>query len=315
MVWERFRKRKDSTPHLWLKCEDCGEIIYKKNVEEKLKVCPECNYHFRIGASERLAITLDEGSFEEHFAEILPVDPLGFFDKKPYTQRLSEAQRATGLKEAIVAGTGRIDGREVAIAVMDANFIMASMGSVVGEKVARIAELAVERGIPLVIFSAGGGARMQEGVLSLAQMAKTSAAIARLHDAGGLFVSVMTNPTTGGVAASFASLGDVTIAEPKAMVGFAGARVIKHTLKLEVPEGFQTAEFLMEHGLVDMVVSRAEIRATLARLIDYLAPVERPAAGSSRESRTAAHAEDAVDEEAEAEAPLPEKRHKVEHVH
>jgi acetyl-CoA carboxylase carboxyl transferase subunit beta len=313
MVWERFRKRKDSTPHLWLKCEDCGEIIYKKNVEEKMKVCPECNYHFRISASERLGITLDEGSFTEHFADVMPANPLGFFDKKSYARRLEEAQKSTGLNEAIVTGTGSVDGREVAMGVMDANFIMASMGSVVGEKVARLAELACERGLPLVIFSAGGGARMQEGVLSLAQMAKTSAAIARFHDAGGLYISVMTNPTTGGVAASFASLGDVTIAEPKAMIGFAGARVIKHTLKLEVPEGFQTAEFLMEHGLVDMVVNRSEMKTTLASLIDYLAPAETRPAAQPRRKRAAGGEEEKVEEE--AESPRRRPVHKVEHVH
>lgn len=275
MAWRGFgrRKRKDMPAGLWLKCPGCQEMVFRKQVAELLEVCPKCNYHFRLTAQQRLAITLDEGSFEEHFAEVTSGDPLGFTEPMNYLERLARDREKTGLPEAIVTGTGRLAGRPVAIGVMDFRFIGGSMGSAVGEKVARLVELAAREGLPLIIFCASGGARMQEGMLSLAQMAKTSAAIARYSDAGGLYISVLTDPTTAGVAASFAFLGDVILAEPKALIGFAGPRVIKLTHRVDLPEGFQTAEFLLEHGFVDAVVPRIELRDHLIRLLDLLVPV------------------------------------------
>jgi acetyl-CoA carboxylase carboxyl transferase subunit beta len=245
--------------------------VYKKAMEERLDVCPECNHHFRIPARKRVQITLDEGSFEELWADMHPVDPIEFTDRLGYKERVTKEQERTGLKEAILIGLGRIGNKQVVFGVTDSNFIMGSMGSVMGEKIARAAEKAAETGLPLIIVSgSGGGARMQEGMFSLMQMAKTNAAIARLHEAGGVFISVLTDPTMGGVMASYASQGDIIIAEPGALIGFAGPRVIQQTIKKTLPPDFQSAEFLLEHGFLDMIVSRQDMKKELARIIDYL---------------------------------------------
>jgi acetyl-CoA carboxylase carboxyl transferase subunit beta len=262
-------KKKDIPEGLWLRCPGCEEMVYRKRVEENLHVCPECRYHFKIGARQRIAMLADADSFEEYLPGLLSPDPLRFIDRKSYIERLADAQRQTNLYDAAIVGRAYVKGRPVVLGALDPNFIMGSMGSVVGEKVTVAAEKAAELGLPLVICSASGGARMQEGILSLAQMAKTSAAVARLSQSAGLFISVMTNPTTAGVAASFASLGDIIIAEPGAMIGFTGPRVIYQTMKQELPEGFQTAEFMLEHGFVDRIVARANLRSEIGALIDY----------------------------------------------
>ncbi len=263
-------KKKDIPEGLWLRCPGCEEMVYRKSVEENLHVCPGCDYHFRIGARERIALLADADSFEEYFPNMMSPDPLGFVDRKSYIERLADAQRQTKLYDAAVVGRAYIRGRPVVLGALDSNFIMGSMGSVVGEKITGAAEKAADLGAPLVVCSASGGARMQEGVLSLAQMTKTSAALARLDDRGGLFISVLTNPTYAGVSASFASLGDVILSEPGAMIGFTGPRVIYQTIKQELPEGFQTAEFMLDHGFVDRVVHRRDLRSEIASLIDYL---------------------------------------------
>jgi len=235
-----------------------------------MNVCPECDHHWSVSAQQRIQQVLDEGTFEEWDAGLLPADPLSFFDRRSYPDRVKDDQALTGLKEAAIAGLGRVRARRVAIAVTDSRFIMGSMGSVVGEKLTRAAERAAEEKLPLIIISgSGGGARMHEGILSLMQMAKVSAALAKFHQSGGLFISVLTNPTMGGVAASFASLGDVIFAEPKALIGFAGPRTIKATLRMELPKGFQTSEFLLEHGYIDRIVRRPELKSELARAVDY----------------------------------------------
>ncbi|MEN6458765.1 MAG: acetyl-CoA carboxylase, carboxyltransferase subunit beta [Thermoguttaceae bacterium] len=255
---------------LWKRCPGCQGTIFRKEAERLLGVCPECDYHWYVPARQRIAQVLDEGTFEEWDADMRTADPLSFVDKVPYPQKVAEEQRRTGLLEAAVVGTGMIRGRRVAFGVTDSAFIMGSMGSVVGEKLTRTIERATRQQWPLIIISgSGGGARMHEGMLSLMQMAKVSAAIARLNEAGGLFVSVLTNPTMGGVAASFASLGDVVFAEPKALVGFAGPRTIKATIRIELPKGFQTSEFLLEHGFIDRIVRRQDLQSELARTIDY----------------------------------------------
>lgn len=255
---------------LWVKCESCNATVFGKQVEQNLGLCPECGHHFYVPGQSRIQQLLDEDSFEEWFPDMVSVDPLGFTDKKSYKVRLVEEQKRTGLKDACLVGKGHMRGRPLVFALTDSAFIMGSMGSVVGEKLTRAVEEATRLKLPLVIVSgSGGGARMHEGIFSLMQMGKVSAALGRYHDAGGLFISVLTNPTMGGVAASFASLGDITIAEPKAMIGFAGPRVVKATVKQNLPEGFQTSEFLLEHGFVDMIVPRTELRAEIARLIDY----------------------------------------------
>jgi len=257
-------------PGLWMRCDGCESMIYRKEVDERLNVCPECSYHFYIPAAKRIELLLDTDSFEEWFTDLEPTDPLTFSDRKQYAQRLIDEQAKTGLKDAAVVGKGFIRGRSVVFGQTDSGFIMGSMGSVVGEKLTRSIEEATRLALPLVIVSgSGGGARMQEGILSLMQMAKVSAALARYDEAGGLFISVLTNPTMGGVAASFASLGDITLAEPKALIGFAGPRTIWHTVRIELPEGFQTSEFLLEHGFIDRIVSRENLRTEIARLIDY----------------------------------------------
>jgi acetyl-CoA carboxylase carboxyl transferase subunit beta len=235
-----------------------------------LGVCPECGFHFYVSARDRIAQVLDDGTFEEWDANLQPTDPLSFQDKKRYSERLVDEQARTGLSDAALTGTGMIRARRVAFGVTDSAFIMGSMGSVVGERLARLTERATEQGLPLIIISgSGGGARMHEGILSLMQMAKVSAALARLDQAGGLFISVLTNPTMGGVAASFASLGDLLFAEPRALIGFAGPRTIKATIHIELPKGFQTSEFLLEHGYIDRIVPRAKLKSEIARAIDY----------------------------------------------
>lgn len=253
---------------LWVKCEKCGKLIYTKKLEENLKICPECNFYFRMNARERINSLIDPGTFIEKWENLLSDDPLNFIGVKSYKEKLEEDMKKTGMKEAMVAGTGKIGGFPVAFCVLDAHFIMGSMGSVVGEKFTRLSELAVENGLPLVSISGGGGgARMYEGVISLMQMAKTSAAVGKLKKAGVLYISILTDPTMGGVAASFAFLGDIIIAEPKALIGFAGPRVIEQTIKQKLPPNFQTAEFLYEHGLIDMVVERKDLKETIIKIL------------------------------------------------
>ncbi len=255
---------------LWKQCPGCQSTIYRKEAEKRLGVCPECDYHWYVSAQERIGQLLDEGTFEEWDAELMPADPLEFADKKPYAERLKAEQARTGLRDAAVVGTGMIRARRVAFGVTDSAFIMGSMGAVVGEKLTRLVERATIQRLPLIIVSgSGGGARMHEGILSLMQMAKVSAALARYDQAGGLFISVLTNPTMGGVAASFASLGDVIYAEPKALIGFAGPRTIQATIRIELPKGFQTSEFLLEHGFIDRIVCRSDLKSEIARTIDY----------------------------------------------
>ncbi len=253
---------------LWVKCDNCKEIIYRKEVEKNFKVCPKCDYHFRISASERLPYLADEGTFLEVEDGLSPRDFLGF---KDYKEKLKSSRKKTGLKDAIISGEAKIGGQPVQIVIMDFNFMGGSMGSVVGEKIVRAVERAIEKKTPFVAVAASGGARMQEGILSLMQMAKTSAAVARLGESGLPFISVLTDPTFGGVTASFAMLGDIIIAEPKSLIGFAGPRVIEQTIKQQLPAGFQRAEFLLEHGMVDMIVSRREMRATLGKMLEFFA--------------------------------------------
>jgi acetyl-CoA carboxylase carboxyl transferase subunit beta len=265
-----MREKRGVPGGLWLRCEDCGETIFRQEAERLMNVCPECGYHMYLSAPDRVRWVLDEGTFEEWDSELMPTDPLGFSDKKAYADRLKAEQKRTGLRDAALTGTGMIRARRVAFGVTDSAFIMGSMGSVVGERLTRLVERATRDSLPLIIVSgSGGGARMHEGILSLMQMAKVSAALARYDEAGGLFISVLTNPTMGGVAASFASLGDLIFAEPKALIGFAGPRTIKATIRLELPKGFQTSEFLLEHGYIDRIVRRAELKSEIARAIDY----------------------------------------------
>ncbi len=254
---------------LWMRCDGCSKMIFKKVLEERLRVCPECGFHYRVDARTRVQQLTDPETFEEFNASLVSTDPLGWTDSQPYGKRLAEAKQKTGLAEAVLTGRGYIKGRAVILAVMDPYFIMGSMGSVVGEKVTAAVERATEASLPLVIVTCSGGARMQEGLVSLMQMAKTSAALARHDQSGGLYITVMTDPTTAGVAASFAFLGDVILAEPKAMIGFAGPRVIWNTVKAELPQGFQTAEFMLEHGYVDRIVPRSDLRSEIARVVDY----------------------------------------------
>jgi acetyl-CoA carboxylase carboxyl transferase subunit beta len=264
------REKRGVPSGLWLKCEDCGEMLFRKAVEAVFNVCEKCGYHMYLGAQGRIESMLDEGTFEEWDGNLSPVDPLGFNDKKPYAERLIAEQKRTGLRDAVLTGTGMIRARRVAFGVTDSAFIMGSMGSVVGERLTRLVERATEQRLPLIIISgSGGGARMHEGIYSLMQMAKVSAALARFGESGGLFISVLTNPTMGGVAASFASLGDIIFAEPRALIGFAGPRTIKATIRIELPEGFQTSEFLLAHGYIDRIVRRSELKSEIARVIDY----------------------------------------------
>lgn len=253
---------------LWVKCDNCKEIIYRKEVEKNFKVCPKCDYHFRISASERLPYLVDEGSFVEVEDGLSPKDFLNF---KDYKDKLKNSRKKTGLKDAVISGEAKIGGKPVSLVIMDFDFMGGSMGSVVGEKIARAIERAVEKRTPFVSVASSGGARMQEGILSLMQMAKTSAAAARLSEAGLPFISVLTDPTFGGVTASFAMLGDIIIAEPKSLIGFAGPRVIEQTIKQQLPAGFQRAEFLQEHGMIDAIVPRREMRVTLGKILDFFA--------------------------------------------
>lgn len=254
----------------WSKCEDCGEIIHNKQLEVNLWTCPKCNYHFRIGSDQYISLVLDKGTFKEHDKKMRSADPLEFEDTKKYIDRVNSTIKKTGLNDAVKTGTGKIDGKKVAFACMDFNFIGGSMGSVVGEKIARIIDVAYEEKIPLIIISQSGGARMMEGAYSLMQMAKTSSRLARLADAKVPYISVLTDPTTGGVTASFAMLGDIIIAEPKALIGFAGPRVIKQTIGKDLPEGFQRSEFLLENGFIDFIVPRQQLKEKLSLVIDYL---------------------------------------------
>jgi acetyl-CoA carboxylase carboxyl transferase subunit beta len=265
------RRPKRGVPEgLWMRCPGCEATIFRKEAEKRLGVCPECDYHWYVSARERIRQLFDAGTFEAWDDELEPADPLDFVDKAPYAQKLKDEQQRTGLKDAAITGTGTIRGRRVAFGVTDSAFIMGSMGSVVGEKLTRAIERATAGRLPLVIVSgSGGGARMHEGMFSLMQMAKVSAALARLDGAGGLFISVLTNPTMGGVAASFASLGDVIFAEPRALIGFAGPRTIKATIRIELPKGFQTSEFLLEHGFIDRIIPRKDLQSEIARAIDY----------------------------------------------
>jgi len=280
MAWFRKAKKpkkvRDDQPAspipkgLWVKCEGCRETVYSKDVRRNLEVCPKCGHHFRIYAPDRIRLLLDEEKPREHFGGVSPTDPLGFRDTRRYEDRLATYQKALDVRDAVRVADGELDGIPVVLATMEYRFMGGSMGSVVGEMIARAAELALEMERPLLVVSASGGARMQEGVLSLLQMAKISAALARLDEAGLPYLSILTDPTTGGVTASFAMLGDLNIAEPGALIGFAGPRVIEQTIRESLPEGFQRSEFLLEHGFLDLVVSRHEMKATLARCLRHL---------------------------------------------
>jgi len=270
-TWTELKPtKKASVPEgLWMRCPGCAAMIYRRQVEACMNVCPECGHHFRISARQRLEQLLDTGTFTRLFEGIETTDPLGFEDLKKYPDRIEAEKSKSGVDEAVLAGEGFVKGRPIVLSCLDLTFMMGSMGSVVGEVLTRSIEHATETSQPLVIVSCSGGARMQEAALSLMQMAKTSAALARFDDAGGLFISVLTDPTTGGVTASFAMLGDVILAEPNALIGFAGPRVIKQTIRQDLPPGFQRSEFLKRKGLVDRVVKRSELRDEIARLIDY----------------------------------------------
>ncbi len=281
MAWFKKREEEEAegkekreephfSEHLWVKCNSCNEMIYRKVIERNFQVCPKCNYHFQIPARRRIDCVVDPGTFIEYDADLISADPLEFKDLKRYPQRVKESQAATGQKDAILCGEGKIKGQPAMIGIFEFNFMGGSLGSVVGEKITRLIERAIERRMGVVIFCASGGARMQEGILSLMQMAKTSAALGRLHEARLPYIPVLTDPTTGGVSASIGMLGDVIIAEPKAMIGFAGPRVIKDTIRAELPAGFQRAEFLLAHGMVDLIVERKDLRDTLASLLEML---------------------------------------------
>lgn len=277
MSWFRKPKQKlvsqkrELAADVWEKCDGCGETLYRGRLEENLNVCPECGYHFRILAPEYADLLLDDGFEESYDQNLGSVDPLEFVDSKPYPQRVEMAEEKLGPGDAIHTGRGRLDERDVNLGVMDFRFIGGSMGSVVGEKIRRVAERSVEARLPLIIVSASGGARMQEGIFSLMQMAKTAAALERLSEARLPYLSVLTNPTTGGVTASYAMLGDMIVAEPGALIGFAGPRVIKETIRQELPDGFQRSEFLQEHGMIDVIAPRGELKSTLSQLLGHAA--------------------------------------------
>ena len=264
------QRKKELPDGLWVKCDSCGEIIYRKELDKELWVCSKCDHHFRIRSKDYINLIVDDGEVEEYDTGLAASDPLEFKDSKRYPDRIKASQKKINLKDAIVAGIARIDGREVSFAVMDFGFIGGSMGSVVGEKVARAIERSLEKRIPLVIVSCSGGARMQEGILSLMQMAKTSALLAKLYDQNIPYISVLTNPTTAGVMASYASLGDVIIAEPKALLGFAGPRVIQQTIKQDLPPGFQSSEFFLEHGFLDIISHRKDLKKNISLILRYL---------------------------------------------
>ena len=267
---EESRKRPKAAEGLWLKCNHCREIIYRKEVDRNNKVCPKCDYHFPISVQERIALLVDLGSFKEWEADLTPQDPLKFTDSRSYTDRLADQQEKTGRKDAMVIGECAINGRRIILSVFDFGFMGGSMGSVVGEKICRAADRALAARLPMVLVTTSGGARMQEGILSLMQMAKTSAAVARLNEAKVPFIALLADPTFGGVTASVAMLGDVIISEPKALIGFAGPRVIEQTIKQQLPEGFQRAEFLLEHGMIDAIVERKHLKETLSTLLSHM---------------------------------------------
>jgi acetyl-CoA carboxylase carboxyl transferase subunit beta len=277
MAW--FKKTTDQSDKrvripegLWVKCNNCKEIIYRMEVERNLQVCPKCNYHFRISSRKRLELLTDKGTFQEIDPDLASSDPLKFKDIKPYRDRLRENQKRSGLTEAIITGEAKLNGIPVVIAVMDFSFMGGSMGSVVGEKATRAVEFSIEKRLPLIISSASGGARMQEGMFSLIQMAKVSSAIGRLKETSTPYISILTDPTFGGVSASFAMLGDIIMAEPRSLIGFAGPKVIEQTIKQQLPSDFQKAEFLLEHGLIDMVVNRRDLKETIFKILTLLAP-------------------------------------------
>ncbi len=263
------RKHANVPEGLWLACPGCSQMLYRKEMEENFHTCPGCQHHFRVSARQRLAMLTDNGSFEEMDALLAPTDQLGFSAKKAYRQQLVEAQKLTGSKDGVLTGRAFVKGRPIVVAAMDFTFLAGSMGAVVGEKITRAVERATAEHLPVVIICCSGGARMQESTISLMQMAKTSAALARHHRHGGLFVSVLADPTTGGVTASFAMLGDLIFSEPKAMIGFAGPRTIANTIRMELPEGFQRAEFLLAKGFIDRIVPRSELRSAIARSVDF----------------------------------------------
>jgi acetyl-CoA carboxylase carboxyl transferase subunit beta len=279
---------------LWVKCPDCSQILYNKDLETNLNVCPKCAHHFRLNAAERLRALFDDGQWEEHFPNLSSNDPLRFTDTKPYRDRLRVTIQKSGLKDAVLIATGRLDGLDVVVAAMEYSFIGGSMGVVVGEKITRAIEMALARRHPVIIVSCSGGARMMEGALSLMQMAKVSAALARLDRASLPFISILTDPTTGGVTASFAMLGDLNIAEPKALIGFAGPRVIEQTIRQKLPEGFQRSEFLVDHGMLDLVVDRREMKATIARALRFMRAEAAPAPQPERAVVTAGAGESSL---------------------
>jgi acetyl-CoA carboxylase carboxyl transferase subunit beta len=271
--WHQHSEQKRVPEGVWMRCDGCQATLFRMEVERNLSVCPQCQHHFTVPARTRIAQLLDTDTFEEWYTGLRPGDPLEFNDRRPYPDRIRSEQERTGLSEAAVVGQGFVKGIRLVLGVTDSAFIMGSMGSVVGEKLARATEEATRQKLPLVIISgSGGGARMHEGILSLMQMAKVSAALARYQRAGGLFLSILTHPTMGGVAASFASLGDIILAEPKALIGFAGPKVIQQTVRVSLPEGFQTSEFLVEHGFIDRIVHRRDLRSIVAQLLDFVGP-------------------------------------------
>jgi len=275
-------EKKIRTEGLWVKCEGCRQIIWKKDLEDNLNVCPKCGKHFRIDARARLAQLFDDGEYEVFSGNLVSTDPLKFVDLKPYSERLQRAQEETGLNDAVINGRGKLNGRAVIISAMEYSFIGGSLGAVVGEMITRAIEESLDRKQPLIIISASGGARMMEGVLSLMQLAKISAALARLDEARVPYVSVLTDPTTGGVTASFAMLGDLIIAEPGALIGFAGPRVIEQTIRQKLPPGFQRSEFLLEHGMLDAVIHRKEMKPYIARALEFMTPgVSAPQSAAS----------------------------------
>jgi acetyl-CoA carboxylase carboxyl transferase subunit beta len=283
MAWFRKPKtrlqagdKRDMPGDVWEKCPKCGKIVYRQKLQENWNVCPECGFHLRLPAADYIDLLIDTRSFIEHDADLRSGDPLEFVDQKPYPERLRAAERKTGRGDAVLSGEGKLDTIPVGLAVMDFAFIGGSMGSVVGEKISRLGLRALDRSMPLVVVSASGGARMMEGIFSLMQMAKTSVVLAQLHEAGLPYISVLTDPTTGGVTASYSMLGDVNLAEPGALIGFAGPRVIEQTIKQALPEGFQRAEFLLEHGMVDRIVDRRQMKREVARLLRHMLALPEP---------------------------------------
>ncbi len=287
MAWTRFGKKKDMPGGLWIKCESCGSMLFRKEFESKHRVCGSCGYHFTLPARERIELTADPGTFKELHAKLEAEDRLNFVDRVPYAKKLKASQKKTGEKDALVLGTCEVKGFPVVMAVMNFTFMGGSMGAVVGEKVTLAIELGIKKKLPVIIVCCSGGARMHEGPISLMQMAKTCGALARMNEAGGFSISVMTHPTTGGVTASFASVCDVLIAEPGALIGFAGPRVIATTIKRELPKGFQRSEFLLERGQIDRIVTRDRMRDELARLIAYYTGADPIAASGPWEPTTA----------------------------